>query len=136
MPGIPFEMNEETVDNINAVDNIRNLLSHGYSEDAPAIFEIQNEIDDIIYTSLHFTKTELDLIHDVLNYSLDFFQEGDNSSACEAATTEILQSYAQAYCDTINSIHWSHRAQATVFEGKAPLCAVAITFPRPVEVSP
>jgi hypothetical protein len=112
------------------VDAIDKLMSDGLLETDAHICKIEAEIDRIIYKSLDLSKSERFLIDDVLEYSLDFFQEGENSKACDIVNTKDLEAYSTTFCDAVNSIlqFGKSRAKATVYDGDAPLRVVSIRF--------
>ena len=68
------------------------------------IERIEAEIEKIICEALSITQREQYLIEDVLNYSLDLFQEGENSIAIKPVdqyNTE-LHNYLEILCEDIN----------------------------------
>lgn len=81
LPALPFEMPEEKMMELaQKVDEISAELSK-YFKDEAKIFSIEDEIDNLIYKALNLSKREQYQIEDVLDYSLDLFQEGENSPA-------------------------------------------------------
>ena len=133
LPGIPFQMPDEVVAKLaQKVDEIRALLSQGRAEEDEIIRNLEIEIDELIFDALDLSKSERYLIDDVLEYSLGFFQDGENSTACESITDIDIETYAQTFCDTVNSIlqFGQLRAWATVYSGKSPLRLVSIHFNR------
>ncbi len=133
LPGIPFQMSEKSVSELaNKVDTIGELMSSGVTESDARISEIEGEIDQIIYDCLDLSAFERYLIEDVLQYSLDFFQEGEKSKACDTVDVEDLKEYAKTFCAAVNSIlqfgeMW---AKATIYDGDVPLRLVSICFDR------
>jgi len=133
LPGIPFQMSDEVVTKLaQKVDKIRSLLSEGVVEEDERIRGLEFEIDELILDALDLSKSERYLIDDVLEYSLGFFQDREDSSACEPITDIDIETYAQTFCDTVNSIlqFGQLRAWATVYSGKSPLRLVSIHFNR------
>ncbi len=129
LPGIPFQMSEDSVRELAyKVDIIGELISVGIPEADKRILKIEAEIDQIIYANLDLSESERFLIEDVLQYSLDFFQEGEKSQACNVVDTDDLVAYAKTFCDTVNSLlqFGESRASATVYDGKVPLRLVSI----------
>lgn len=133
LPGIPFQMSEEYVSELaNKVDTIGELMSSGVTEIDARISEIEGEIDQIIYDCLDLSASERYLIDDVLQYSLDFFQEGEKSKACDMVDIGDLEEYAKTFCATVNSILQFGEMWAipTVYDGDVPLRLVSICFDR------
>jgi type I restriction-modification system DNA methylase subunit len=131
LPDLPFRFTDEQIDKLAGnVDAIGKLVADGLSETDAHIRELEVEIDQIIYESLDLSKSERFLIDDVLEYSLDFFQEGENSKASDIVDTEDLEAYSTTFCDAANSIlqFGESRAKATVYRGDAPLRLVSIRF--------
>jgi hypothetical protein len=131
LPDLPFRFTDEQIGKLAGnVDAIDKLMSDGLLETDAHICKIEAEIDRIIYKSLDLSKSERFLIDDVLEYSLDFFQEGENSKACDIVNTKDLEAYSTTFCDAVNSIlqFGKSRAKATVYDGDAPLRVVSIRF--------
>ena len=131
LPDLPFRFTDDQIDKLAGnVDTIGKLMADGVLETDAHICKIEDEIDKIIYESLNLSKSERFLIDDVLEYSLDFFQEGENSKACNIVDTEDLEAYSTTFCDAVNSIlqFGESRAKATVYRGDAPLRVVSIRF--------
>ena len=133
LPDLPFRFTDEQIDKLAGnVDAIAKLMADGLPETDARILKIVAEIDQIIYANLDLSESERFLIDDLLQYSLDFFQEGEKSKACDVVQTEDLQVYARTFCDAVNSIlqFGELRASATVCSGDAPLRLVSIRFSR------
>lgn len=81
LPALPFEVSNEIVNNLaNKLDEITEELKKDFRNHT-AIEKLENEIDEIVYSALNLTERDRYLIEDVLTYSLDLFQEGENSKA-------------------------------------------------------
>ena len=131
LPDLPFHFTDEQIDKLAGnVDSIGKLMADGLLETDAHICKIEAEIDRIIYENLDMSKSERFLIDDVLEYSLDLFQEGENSKACNIVDTEDLKAYSATFCDAVNSIlqFGKSGAKATVYNGDAPLRVVSIRF--------
>ena len=133
LPDLPFHFTNEQIDKLASnVDAIGQLMANGLPETDARILKIEAEIDQIIYANLDLSESERFLIDDLLQYSLDFFQEGEKSKACDVVQTGDLQVYARTFCEAVNSIlqFGELRASATVRRGDAPLRLVSIRFSR------
>ncbi len=131
LPDLPFRFTDKQIDKLAGnVDAIGKLMGEGLHETDAHICKIEADIDQIVYESLDLSKSERFLIDDVLEYSLDFFQEGENSKACDIVDTEDLEDYSETFCDAVNSIlqFGESRAKAVVYRGDAPLRVVSIRF--------
>ena len=131
LPDLPFHFTDEQIYKLAGnVDAIGKLMADGLPETDAHICKIEAEIDQIVYESLDLSKSERFLIDDALEYSLDFFQEGENSKACDIVDTEDLEAYSETFCDAVNSIlqFGESRAKAMVYHGDAPLRVVSIRF--------
>lgn len=131
LPGIPFEISKDRVMELaNKVDIIGELLSSEVPDTDSRILKVEAQIDNIIYKSLNMSETERFLIEDLLQYGLDFFQEGEKSKACDTVNTENIVAYARTFCTAVNNIlqFGASRASATVYNGDAPLRLVSIRF--------
>jgi hypothetical protein len=75
------------------------------------------------------------LINDVLKYSHDLFQEGEDAEAYQLPNSDDLKDYAKILCEDINDIlqHGDTRVWATIYEVAhySPLNLVAIHFSDP-----
>jgi methylase of polypeptide subunit release factors len=104
LPALPFEMPEKKVTELaQKVDEISAELANLFKDESK-ISAIENEIDEIIFKALNLTKREQYLIEDVLNYSLDLFQEGENSPAYFPVKQNNyeLNAYLKILCEDIN----------------------------------
>ncbi|MBU4373248.1 MAG: SAM-dependent methyltransferase [Euryarchaeota archaeon] len=133
LPDLPFHFTKEQLDKLaSKVDTIGKLMADGLPDTDTYVRKIEDEIDQIIYDFLDLSESERFLIEDVLQYSLDFFQEGENSKACDIVDTEDLDIYAKTFCAAINSIlqFGDSGATAIVYNGDVPLRLVSIRFSK------
>ena len=132
IPALPFEMPEEKVGELaQKVDEISVELSKDFP-DEKITQRIEEEIDKIIYKALNLSKREEYLIEDVLDYSLDLFQEGRNSPAYYPALDDELQDYLEIICEDFNE-HFAFSdtgvwASIQQLPAKNPMRLVAIHF--------
>jgi hypothetical protein len=131
LPDLPSRFTDEQIDKLAGnVDAFGKLMADELPDTNAHVRELEAEIDQIIYSCLDLSKSERFLIEDVLEYSLDFFQEGEKSKACDMVDTRDLEVYSRTFCDAVNSIlqFGKTRATATVSHGDAPLRLVSIRF--------
>jgi len=131
LPGIPFNMHSDTIENLaQKVDELGRLIWGGGSVNETSMSNIESEIDQLIFDELDLSQTERNLIKDVLEYSLDFFQEGEKSAACDSTDTLDVETYATVFCDTINQMlqFGEFQAWATIYDSDTTLNLVSIHF--------
>jgi type I restriction-modification system DNA methylase subunit len=116
LPALPFEMPQKQVSELaQKVDEISAQLAKDF-KDEPRISVIENEIDAIVYKALGLTQREQYLVEDVLNYSLDLFQEGEKSPAYRPINqNNELKDYLEVLCEDINE-HFQF-SETTVWAG-------------------
>lgn len=104
LPAIPFEISQTYVDLLaRKLNEISSELSEDFRDELK-IERIEAEIEKIICEALSITQREQYLIEDVLNYSLDLFQEGENSVAIKPVDkyNSELHNYLEILCEDIN----------------------------------
>ena len=65
------------------------------------IEELEDIIDNLFYKKLNLNKVELCLIENVVDYSLDFFQKGENSFSILPIVQDELLSYCNVFCNNL-----------------------------------
>jgi type I restriction-modification system DNA methylase subunit len=133
LPALPFSLPQEDIQALaKKVDLIIELKKAGRHEDDSDIITIENEIDEMIYQTLGISKKEQYLIEDVLNYSLDLFQEGEDSLACKPAAQDEVAQYTKMLCSELNDLlrfsggsTWANMYQAA---RQSPLRLLAVHF--------
>ncbi|VAW34173.1 hypothetical protein MNBD_CHLOROFLEXI01-1276 [hydrothermal vent metagenome] len=131
LPGIPFTISEENIESLaTKVDEIGDMLAQKPDQSLNELKQKELEIDDIIFNYLNLSSNERSLIQDVLGYSLDFFQEGEKSQACDPVFNGQLKAYAMTICKTLNSIlqFGSATVWAAIYEGESPLNIISLNF--------
>lgn len=102
LPALPFEMSEENIRVISCkVDKISKELSKDFPNKEEIVC-IENEIDEMIYKAIGLSQREQYLVEDVLDYSLDLFQEGEKSRAYLPVKGSQLNNYLQILSEDIN----------------------------------
>lgn len=117
---------------VGLVDEIIQIEKSQFSR-PDEINAIENQIDEAFYHALGFTENELILIEDLIAYSLDAFQEKQNSKAYDPANLEFRQTYSAHLCRTLNEflkLGGNTTCWATVFEtsSRLPLNIMAVHF--------
>ncbi len=105
LPAIPFEIPDNEIKILSGkVDEISGELKNDIFLDESKISNLENEIDQIIYKALNLSMREQYLIEDVFNYSIDLFQEGENSRALLPVNRDgnELKDYLNIICEDIN----------------------------------
>jgi len=136
LPAFPFEFNKKTRESISAkIDQISIELAKDFP-DKLKTGKIEFEIDDLIFKALGISQRERYLIEDVLNYSLDLFQEGENSVAIKPVDkyNSELHNYLEILCEDINEhLQFSNESVwASIWEMPVsnPMRLVAIHFTK------
>ena len=129
IPGPEIEILAKKVDEIIESKKTNPVLQPGSSRE---ISRIEKEIDEIIYIALDLSEREKYLIEDVLEFSLDLFQEGEKSAAYFPAPIDDLENYAKILCEDLNDIleHSDSNVWASIYETEHyhPLTMVAVRF--------
>ena len=68
------------------------------------LLELENNLDEIFYKKLNLNKDEISLIENVVDYSLDFFQEGEKSIAIMPTVADELLSYCNVFCRNLRNL--------------------------------
>jgi hypothetical protein len=132
LPGLIFSMSESKIEKLSTkVDEIIYIKKNNPVL-ARNTSDIEKQIDEIIYQALGLSQRERYLIEDTLRYSLELFQEGEESEAYHRPTSDELENYASIICEDINDIirHSETTVWATIYqvEHYSPLNLVAIRF--------
>lgn len=67
------------------------------------VAEVEKKIDDLILKALALSNLERASITDVLDFSVDLFQEGDDSEAYKPASPKCLDRYVKQLCESLGS---------------------------------
>lgn len=135
LPALPCELtNDQITELAEKVDEITEELKKDIFPDERKISSLEIEIDKIIYKALNLSQREQYLIEDVFNYSIDLFQEGENSKALLPVkhNGNELKAYLKIICEDINE-HYEFsdtRVWASIWEmpSTVPMQLVGIHF--------
>ncbi len=135
LPALPFFASEEDVTKLSEkVDEITQLKTKEILSAEGQIHALEKEIDNLLLKSLKLTNRDKILINDVLDYSLDLFQEGEKSDAYKRASLSDIEKYSKQLCDDLNDLlnytQESTTVSATIYEPafNTPLNLVTIKF--------
>lgn len=136
LPGIPFETDDITNKKIiEKFNDISFELKRDFISDYKVEL-IESEINSILFNALGISQRERYLIEDVLDYSLDLFQEGENSIAIKPVDqhNSELHNYLDILCEDINEhLQFANESVwASIWEMPAsnPMRLVAIHFTK------
>jgi type I restriction-modification system DNA methylase subunit len=132
LPALPFFLTEKEVDHLARKADEIIYIKKNNPVLARDTTSIEKQIDEIIYQALGLSQRERYLIEDTLRYSLELFQEGEESEAYHRPTIDELENYAGIICEDINDIirHSETTVWATIYKvgHYSPLNLVAIRF--------
>lgn len=135
LPAHPFEFSKEVISKFaKKFDEISFLILDEMltTINQEKIRDLENELDELIFNNFDLSERERILIEDVLEFSIDLFQEGENSIAYNPVTNDDLKNYLEILCADINNtlqfsnVHvWSNLFEASL---AIPLRMVALQF--------
>lgn len=136
LPTISFEIAmDETTALCELFNKISKLLikkKELFAFDENEIVKIENNINEIIYKALDLSERELYLIEDVFNFSLNLFQEGEQSMAYLPVPGSEMENYITILCKDLNDLlqFSNSHVWASLFEvsSKIPIRMVALQF--------
>ena len=137
---IPSVLSEQDIEynTINqCFDNIANSLIRGLFNEQ-IISNNENAILSKLYKILDISPKEQILIEDTLKFSLDLFEQGENSIGFKRTLPEENKSYAEMICNELNDFlqHSLFNVNATVYDVRLsdPLNLIVLSFDekRPV----
>lgn len=121
--------------NLNAVISLFDKLLVELKKDFPdahLIEQIENAINKELYDVIGLTKKEQILIQDTLNFSLDLFEQGENSIGFRRTLNSENKAYANMLCSELNDFlqYSSLKANASIYDVQLndPLNLVVISF--------
>jgi type I restriction-modification system DNA methylase subunit len=105
------------------------------------IFDNEKSILNELYKILNITEKEQVLIEDAIKFTLDLFEQGENSIALKATTNDERIAYANMICEELNDFYSEsgHKINAVIYDicQHDPLNLVALHFcdtSKPVEI--
>ena len=120
---------------LNAVISLFDKLLAELKKDFPdkhLIEQIENAINAELYDEIGLTKKEQILIQDALNFSLDLFEQGENSIGFKRTLIAENKAYADMLCNELNDfLQYSPlKVNATIYDVQLnnPLNLVVISF--------
>jgi hypothetical protein len=96
--------NENTKAISKFVDEIIRIESEFTLDSGNAILPISKEIDKLIFKDFNLKEDDLVLIENLINYSLDFFQQGANSISIRPVQKMELEKYVKKVCKNMSRL--------------------------------
>lgn len=131
LPAVPFIASQEC--NIllaKKVDEIIAIKSKRFLDVEEEIASIEQQIDEIVLKSLSISTAEKNSINDVLDYSLDLFQEGENSSAYKSPAFKDIERYSKqlrsSLIDFLADANFAPSIKIFDLPNRSPLRLIAI----------
>jgi len=133
LPNLCFQLAQEDQSKIiKLVDKIIEIKKKRLN-DGVDVLKLEKQIDEVLFQALGYTAEEKILIEDMLNLTLDAFQEKQKSIAYTPVTPDEEKPYATQLCKTLNnflSLGSKTTCWATIFETsrRLPLKVISIHF--------
>ena len=96
------------------------------------IISLENRSGDSLLARL-FSLNEVEImqIHDTINYTLDYFRFGKNSSATEVPNIDLVNSYSKAVLGVLkNAISEEFSFETSLYVTDGPLCVVSFEIKK------
>jgi hypothetical protein len=131
LPVVFFEQNTENIIITQSYDNIVNQLNSTLPNQQ-IISQNEGIIKNELFKILNINEHEQILIEDTLRYSLDLFEQGENSIGFHRTLKDENEAYARIICDELNDFlqHSPFAVNATIYDVqlKDPLNLVVLSF--------
>lgn len=133
LPALPFTVSDEYVQLLSKkVDQIIQIRRKTFLNTDVQIEVVEKEIDDLIMKSLHISSSEKQTINDVLDFSLDLFQERENSGAYKQTSFKDLEKYSKQLCvsliDFLRDANFRPSIKIYDLPNRSPLRLIALTL--------
>ncbi|HZX73049.1 MAG TPA: N-6 DNA methylase, partial [Cyclobacteriaceae bacterium] len=132
LPALPFMASPDLIKQLaQKVDEITKVKKTELLNVDAQVSEIEKKIDDLILKALDISSIEKAFIEDVLDYSLDLFQEAENSSAYKPASIKTLEKYSKQLCEDLDDFLKDSTISPSVqiyVQQRSPLSLVALTL--------
>ena len=133
LPALPFMISEDVVKLLaQKVDEITKIKKSTFMNTDDQVHEVEKKIDDLILKALDISSAEKTSITDTLDFSLDLFQEGDNSEAYKPASPKCIERYAKQLCDSLSNFLKDSTITPSVriydLPQRSPLRLIALTL--------
>jgi methylase of polypeptide subunit release factors len=132
--------NNESEIIVQSYDNIINQLKSTLP-DQQTILDNENIIKNELFKVLNISKKEQILIEDTLKYSLDLFEQGENSIGFHRTLKDENEAYANMICDELNDFYSDekYKVNAVIYDVRHndPLNIIVLHFcdtEKPVEI--
>ena len=104
-------------------------------QESPGGWDWRVELDELVYEAYGITRSEQQLVTDLLDVALSIHYAGASSEAYDAPAVDELISYAKGYSEVLgNTLGRFEQVASTVFTGTSPYRAVSVRFESGAEV--
>jgi hypothetical protein len=95
----------------------------------------ETKLNNLVNQWYGFKESELILIDDLINYSLDFYYHKKKSRALLPANEKILGEYAKIYCNLLNNTFSNEKKfqLGYIYKGNGPLKVVSINLGKRID---
>lgn len=135
LPALPFFAGKEMILALaKMVDEITYIKKTEVLNVDNQVSAIEREIDELIFKCLNLNAKDKILVKDSLEYAIDLFQEGENSSAYKRAAISDIEKYAKQLCTELNDVLQyganTTTVSASIYETalNSPLTLIAVNF--------
>jgi hypothetical protein len=105
LPFLKFLNDDSKVNTLaNKYDEVKDLIKHSVLDFESDLKKITDQIDKFIFQEIGLKDDEISLIDNVVDYNLDFFQEGANSKSVVPNQISNLKSYIIKVCKNLSKI--------------------------------
>lgn len=126
------ELQKEEIMNLPIPENLLNSQKFNLNslKTISKNYNPETEIDKIIKEWYDLDESELILINDTIDYTLDYFKKKSQSIAIKHVTIEDLEKYGTTFCDILNNSFSTEKKFKIgyIFKGKGPLKVISITL--------
>ena len=102
-------------------------ITYEFLKDLSINPEANEIINELVANWFDIDETEMMLINDTIEFTLDYFRKKDKSIAVEPVTEMILGDYIDIFCNVLNNSFSSQKKVfvGTVFTGESPLQVIS-----------
>ena len=123
------ELQKEEIMNIPMPKNLSyQNITYEFLKDLSINSEANEVINELVANWFDIDETEMILINDTIDYTLDYFRKNYKSTAVEPVTEMTLGDYSDIFCKVLNNSFSSQKKVfvGTVFPGESPLQVVSV----------
>jgi hypothetical protein len=128
-----FLQNKKAINFLNdKFDSIVKYKTKIFANSEYQIQKIEEQINQFLYENLNLTDEDIYLINNVVDYSLDFFNNGDKSISIKPTEIDDIKKYTKLLCsqlkDLLKSSDSNLWANIYSIDRSSPLCLISLHF--------